>query len=153
MIRFNDTRAAIEIARAAKVELSPLALCISQHDDDGALEGGALFEGFNGATVYTHVAGFTPGWCKPAWLFTVSDFCFNHLKVNQVLGVVGVNNQPAVDFDLKFGYEIVVTLPGYFPGEDAYLMRLTRDRCRFLTEAYQKRYERDRLRSLLAHAA
>ncbi len=153
MIRFRDSNAAMAVARASKVELSPLALCISQHDADGSLEGGALFEGYNGATVYTHVAGFTPGWCKPSWLYAVSDFCFNHLKVNQVLGVVGVNNKAAVDFDLKFGYEIVVTLPGYFPGEDAHLMRLTRDRCRFLGDAYRKRYERDRLSQLTAHAA
>lgn len=153
MIQFDNKLAANAIARAAKVELSPFALCLSQHDDDGALLGGALFEGFNGATVFSHVAGFAPGWCKPAWLYAVSDFVFNHLKATQVLGVVHVDNKAAVDFDLNFGYEFVVTLPGYFPEGDAYLMRLTRDKCRFLGDAYRKRYDRDRMKHAAAPAA
>ena len=153
MIRFDDKLAAFAIAKAAAVELHPFSICVSQHDADGALEGGALFEGFNGAAVFSHVAGFTPGWCKPAWLYAVSDFVFNHLKANQVLGLVPVENKAAVDFDLNMGYEFVVTLPGYFPEGDAYLMRMTKDKCRFLGERYQKRYNRDRLRHAAARAA
>lgn len=144
MIRFDDKLAAFAIAKAANVQLTPFAMCVSQHDADGALEGGALFEGYNGATVYTHVAGFAPGWARPAWLYAVSDLCFRHLKVRQVLGVVSVDNKKAVDFDTKFGFVPLVTLPGYFPEGDAYLMRLTEDRCRFLGDPYRKRYDRER---------
>lgn len=153
MIRFGDNLAAVAIAKAANVTLTPFMICVSQHDDDGCLQGGILFEGFNGAAVYTHVAGFTPGWCKPAWLYAVSDFAFNHLKVNQALGTVPTNNEAAVDFNLNLGYDFVVTLPGYFPEGDAYLMRLTRDKCRFLGDSYRKRYDRDRLKHAAARAA
>lgn len=153
MIRFDDKLAAFAIAKAAKVQLNPFSMCISQHDADGALEGGILLEGFNGATVYSHVAGFTSGWCKPAWLYAVADLVFNHLKANQALGIVPVDNKAAVDFDLNLGYEFVVTLPGYFPEGDAYLMRMTKDNCRFLGERYRKRYERDRLKNAAARAA
>jgi|GEM_PF-3915721 len=40
MIRFDDKLAAFAIAKAAKVRLNPFSICISQHDADGALEGG-----------------------------------------------------------------------------------------------------------------
>lgn len=145
MIRFNDVRAMNQIGQAAEVMITPFVQCISWHDSDGVVAGGALFDGFNQSVVYTHVAGFRPNWANPAWLYAVSDFCFNHLKVRKVLGIVSVNNEEAIRFDKAFGFKIVATVDDYFPNGAAYLMELTRADCRFLNDRYRRFYDRHRL--------
>ena len=153
MIQFDDKLAALAIAKAAETQLTPFAMCISWHDADGALAGGALFDGYNGASVHTHVAGFATGWCKPAWLYAVSDFCFNHLKVKRVIGIVSVHNLEALQFDLNFGFKPEFVIDEYFPTGAAQVLTLRREDCRFLGPAYKRAYDRLRDKHAAAHAA
>ncbi len=145
MIRFGDAQAMNQIGQAAEVIVTPFTQCISWHDSDGSVAGGALFDNFNGSVVYTHVAGFRPNWASPVWLYTVSDFCFDKLKVKKVLGIVSVSNEEAIRFDKAFGFKIVATIDDYFPNGAAHLMSLVREDCRFLSGKYRRYYDRHRL--------
>lgn len=154
MIRFNDGLALARIAEmSGNPPLTMGALCIANYDDDGALEGGMIFDQFNGQTVFCHIAGLHDRWFTPAFAFATSDFAFTHLKAKKVLGIMRSGNEHALEFAQKSGFAVENVLRDFFPSGDAYLVSLVEEDCPYLADRYRKRYDRERLKMAAAKAA
>lgn len=100
---------------------------------NGALVGGCVFEGYNGASINIHVASDGSGhWLNREFLFAVFDYPFRQLGVKRVTGIVPSCNEQARRFDEKVGFELETTLKDAHPNGDLLIYKMTRDKCRWL---------------------
>jgi len=111
---------------------SPHFRCLGSIDRTGTqLRGVVGYDGFNGASVVMHMAG-EPGWIDKAMLFAAFDYPFNVMKCNQVLAMVPSGNTAALEINRRLGFETVAELQGAHPDGALFVMRMTRDNCRWL---------------------
>lgn len=100
---------------------------------DGQLVAGVLYEGFNGQSVWTHIAS-QPGapWTRE-FLRYIFEYPFNELGVQSIFGWVEACNEKARRFDEKLGFEVDACLREAGPdGQDVLIYRMRRDQCRFI---------------------
>lgn len=93
-------------------------------------------DGWLGKTAQIHVA-FAEGWHYPPreMLRAVFKHCFDHCKLEMLLGVVNSNNERAMRFDRHLGFRVLHTLPGmHDDGGDILLLGMHRKECRYLKE-------------------
>lgn len=101
---------------------------------DGVLVAGVLYEGFNGRSVWTHIAA-EPGarWLTRDFLRYIFEYPFNEMGVQSVFGWVESRNERARRFDEKLGFEIDACLQDAGPdGQDILIYRMRRDQCKFI---------------------
>jgi len=101
---------------------------------EGELIAGVLYEGFNGQSVWMHVAAM-PGkrWMTRDYLRACFQYPFLQLGVESVFGWVTADNEEAQRFDEHLGFTVDAVLKGAGPhGVDVLLYRMRRDQCRFL---------------------
>ncbi len=97
---------------------------------DGLLVAGAMFDYYNGASVFAHIA--VTGRFSKAWLHAICHYPFIHLGCNTVIGLVASDNKKAQRFDENFGFKRQVELAGADPSGSMYIYTLKKDDCRFL---------------------
>jgi hypothetical protein len=106
--------------------------CLGSVDStDTVLRGVVGYDGFNGASVVMHMAG-EPGWIDKAMLHAAFDYPFNEMDCNQVLAFVPSGNEAALKINARLGFELVVKLSGAHPDGALFVMRMTRDNCKWL---------------------
>lgn len=111
---------------------SPLMKCIGSVDStDTVLRGVVGYDGFNGASVVMHMAG-EPGWIDKSMLTAAFDYPFNVMGCNQVLAMVPSGNAAALKINRRLGFEVVAELDGAHPDGSLFVMRMTRDNCKWL---------------------
>lgn len=106
--------------------------CIGLEDDTGIVVG-VLFDSFNGASVFMHVAA-VPGksWMDRKILWICFDYPFNQLKVKKIFGLVEEGNQAAREFDENLGFVREATLTDAAPSGSLLVYSMTRSQCRWL---------------------
>lgn len=131
-IVFDDLACAKQIAAAACCVYSP------EHDHciarvkDGRLLGGVIYQGYTGASIEMHVAGFWPQWLNKSMLFVVFGYPFYQLGCLKVIGRVNENNKRALEFDLKLGFNEEARIRDVYPEGDLLILSMRRDECRWL---------------------
>ena len=90
------------------------------------------YDGYNGASVVMHMAG-EPGWIDKAILHAAFDYPFNEMGCNQVLAFVPSGNTSALEIEPRLGFEVVIELQGAHPDGSLFVMRMTRDNCKWLS--------------------
>ena len=141
MIRlaFNDDAIGRYVAETAKCAFHPgLDTTIGVVDDSHGPEspayvrGGVIFTGYTGASIWIHVAGRDEKWITRDMLAVTFHYPFRQLGVGRLFGIVEATNQPALDFDLKLGFQIAAVLPGMFASGAGLVVMMERSECRWL---------------------
>lgn len=112
----------------------------------GEIVAGLLYERFTGASVTMHQAVAYPGAVTKDFLWYVFYYPFCQLGVERLTGYVESSNTPAIELNLKLGFEIEARLERACPGGDLLIMRMFKENCRFLTRG--KRNGRQRRSTL-----
>lgn len=91
-------------------------------------------DGWLGKTAQIHVA-FASTWSYPPkqMLQAVFLHCFNHCKIETLLGVVNSNNVRALKFDERIGFREIARLPKqHEDGGDMVLLAMKQDECAYM---------------------
>ena len=97
---------------------------------DGSLVAGAMFDGFNGASIFAHIA--ITGQITREWLWFISYYPFVQLGCQVVIGLVNETNLAAQRFDEHFGFVEQARIPHAAPGGALIIYALKKAECRFL---------------------
>jgi len=90
--------------------------------DDTAPVAGAIFDGYNGKSIHSHL------WIAPgrnpsrAFWFACFDYMFRQCGVETVIGTVPSSNVRAQKLDEHLGYRLTATIPNYYPNGDDMLL-------------------------------
>lgn len=132
MIEFGNIEHGFQIADAAGTIFNPAAdQCISV-TREGNLAGGVIYQGYTGASIGMHSAGFLPNWATRDFLFVIFGYPFNQLKVKTVFGQVPETNTRALEIDLKLGFKQVARIEDVFPTGACLVLAMRREDCRWL---------------------
>lgn len=93
---------------------------------------GALFEGCNGASIRVHLAIEGKSSVNREFLWFVSYYPFEQLRVNKVIALVEASNDDSVRWTEHFGFTREATLRDAAPKGDLLIYSMTRDQCRWL---------------------
>ena len=100
---------------------------------------GAMFEGYNGASVIVHLTGLGKRWMNREYLWFCFCYPFEQLRVTKLIGVVESDNLDAQRLNTHFGYTLEATLKDAAPKGDLLIYSMTRDQCKWLTLKEQYR--------------
>lgn len=103
-------------------------------EEDGQLSAGVIYEGYNGQSVWMHVAA-VPGrrWMTRDYLRCCFDYPFNVMNVNRISGWVEADNMEARRFDENLGFKHETTLSKAGKnGTDVMVYVMWKDQCRFI---------------------
>jgi hypothetical protein len=132
MIVLNRTHHGRAIAEASGTTFNPETDRVIARVEDGALWGGVTFQGYTGASIQMHMAGFVPRWADRDMLWVAFDYPFNQLKCRKVFGQVPETNTKALEIDLKLGFKIIAKIDDVFPDGACLVLALAREDCRWL---------------------
>jgi hypothetical protein len=96
------------------------------------LLGGVIYQGYTGASIRAHIAGFTPRWIDKDMLWMMFHYPFEQLGVNKIIGHVHSTNLKALDFNRKLGFKEEARIEGVFRDADLVIMSMRREECRWL---------------------
>lgn len=110
---------------------SPWVQCITCVEDGRAIAG-ALYDGYNTASVSAHI--WIEDQCKPSkeWMAAIFDYPFNRLGVKKIIGQVNTKNIEAVKLDEHFGFVLEGRIADFFEDGDLLMYTMTREQCRIL---------------------
>jgi hypothetical protein len=132
MIVFNDIRHGHKIAGAAGSIFNPACdQCIS-NVVGGELLGGLTFQGYTGASIQGHMAGFHPNWLTRDLIWVGFDYPFNQLGCSMIFAQIPETNTRSLEMNQKLGFKIVSRIEGVFPDGACMVLALAREDCRWL---------------------
>lgn len=105
--------------------------CIARVED-GVLLGGVTYQGYTGASIQMHMAGFRENWASRDFLWVAFDYPFNQLKCRKVFGQVPETNTRALEIDQKLGFKVIAKIADVFPDGACIVLALAREDCRWL---------------------
>jgi RimJ/RimL family protein N-acetyltransferase len=103
-------------------------------EKDGELIAGAVFESWNGAVVYGHLAIANKYGINREFLKFNFQYVFNQLKAKKLIGMVASTNTDAIKLDENFGYVLEATIKDGVPNGDMLIYTMTKEQCRFLKD-------------------
>lgn len=107
------------------------AQCIGL-ERDGELVAGVMYDWFNGASIYMHVAAEGANWLNREYLRVCFDYPFRQLGCNVVFGLVAEGNAKARRFDEHLGFTLHTTIPDAHPEGSLLLYVMRKADCRYL---------------------
>lgn len=132
MILFNEPGHGQLIATAAGCSFDPEKDVVITRNGNREVLGGVIYQGYTGASVRLHVAGFTPHWGSIDMLWVCFDYPFNQLDCKKLIGFVPSFNEEALAFDYKLGFKYLTRIPGVYPGGDLIILEMSREDCKWL---------------------
>jgi RimJ/RimL family protein N-acetyltransferase len=120
------------IAEAAGTIANPACDFSIVRVEDGRLLGGVIYQGYTGASIRMHAAGFVPRWVDKDMLWMAFHYPFEQLGCGKVLGFVHSTNLKALDFNRKLGFKEEARITGVFRDADLVIMTMRREDCRWL---------------------
>jgi len=96
------------------------------------LLGGVIYQGFKGASIGIHAAGFDPHWLSNDMLWISFSYPFEQLNVSKLIAQVPSSNRKALEFDLKLGFKEEARIADAFIGADLLVLTMRRENCRWL---------------------
>ena len=109
----------------------PRVQCIG-YERDGYLVAGVMYECWNAASLWIHVAGEGKHWLTREFLRVAFDYPFNQLKAKVLVGLVPANNTKARRFDEHLGFKLLGPIPDGHKDGDLLVYTMRRDECRWL---------------------
>lgn len=109
------------LATAIDLSPSPNAVCVAEFDDSAPVCG-AIFDGYNGRAIHSHIwvaPGRRPG---RAFWYTCFDYMFRQCGVHTVIGTVPSKNVAAQKLDEHLGYRLNSVIKNYYPDGDDMLL-------------------------------
>lgn len=103
---------------------------------NGKIIAGVVFTEFNGRNVKVHQA--IEGRINRQYLWTLSDYAFNQLKVDRVTGEIPQGNKKAQRAAEKIGFRLETTLKDAHPSGDILVYVIRKKDCRWLNENLYK---------------
>jgi hypothetical protein len=101
---------------------------------------GVVYEDYNGANVCMHQR--IVGRLTPAFLWNAFHYPFMQLGCVRVTGLVPDDNRKALALNLHLGFEIEARLERARRGGDLIVMRMFRERCRFIRPEWVEKAKR-----------
>lgn len=100
---------------------------------DGELIAGVLFDSWNGASMYVHIAAL-PGrvWANREFLRICFAYAFQQVQCKKLIGMAGSKNFKARRFDEHIGFVLEATLKDAHPDGDLIIYTMTKEQCRWL---------------------
>ena len=106
---------------------------IGCRDRLGNLVGGVVYNNFTRNDCHMHVGGIGQ-WLTRRMIGECFRYPFIQLGCSRVTGTVSSDNEHALDFDFRLGFQHEGTLRHYFAdGRDLILLGMLREECRWLT--------------------
>ena len=101
---------------------------------DGELTAGVLYEGFNGRSMWMHVAANPGGrWLTREFLRYCFHYPFVEAGVDRVFGWVDAANAAARRFDEHLGFKPVAVIPGASrTGGEVVVYAMNKSECRYV---------------------
>lgn len=99
---------------------------------NGEVKAGVVFDHWNGKSVAMHVAVEDPRAITRKFTWLCFDYAFNQIGADKLLGFVAQDNEDALNFDLKLGFEVEAVVRDACPGGDLLILTMTREQCRWL---------------------
>jgi RimJ/RimL family protein N-acetyltransferase len=105
-------------------------------EDEGELKAGVVYEGYNGHTVWMHVAAVPGGhWLTRNYLHACFAYPFLQLRVPRVRAYVEASNARSMRFSRHLGFVKEAVLGGAASdGGDLFVLVMARDWCRYIQE-------------------
>ncbi len=103
---------------------------------NGKIVAGVVYTDYNKRNVFVHQA--IEGRLTREYLWTISDYPFNQLKVERVTGIIPEGNALARKAAEKLGFVLETTLPDAHPSGDLLVYVMRRKDCRWLNENIYK---------------
>lgn len=94
---------------------------------------GAMYEGYNGASVCVHLTGTGKRWMNREYLWFCFYYPFEQLRVKKLVGYVESDNLDAQRLNDHFGYTLEATLKDAAPKGDLLLYTMTKEQCKWLS--------------------
>ena len=133
MIEFGNKQHGERIAEAAGFICGPSDVVISRTDDWGKLLGGTVQYEYTGRAISMHVAGFAPNWINKDLLWVVFHYPFVQLGCASIFCQIKSDNEKAIKFVDRIGFEPEVIIRDVFPGNvDLVVRRMYASTCRWL---------------------
>ena len=109
------------LAQVMDMVVTANCVCVSEFDDEKPIAG-ALFEGYNGKAIHSHI-WIAPG-RRPSRRFwwACFDYMFRQCGVETVIGTVPSSNMAARKLDEHLGYRLNSVVPNYYPNGDDMLL-------------------------------
>lgn len=99
---------------------------------DGKLIAGVVYQDYNGVNIAMHVAAEGKNWLCREYLWFCFYYPFVQLGVKRVTGMTAGNNEIALRFQLNLGFEREFTMKDAHPDGDLVILKMTRDKCKWL---------------------
>lgn len=136
----DDLMCANQIAAAVSCVYAPTHDHCIARVKDGRLLGGVIYQGYTGASVEIHVAGFDPHWLSRDILWAAFGYAFIQLGCLKVIGRVQATNERALEFDLKLGFKEEARISDVYPDGDLLILTMRREDCRWLNLPPRRRF-------------
>jgi RimJ/RimL family protein N-acetyltransferase len=120
------------IAKSAGAIYNPAVDIAISRTEDGVLFGGVLYNGFTGASINCHMAGFNPRWGSRDMLWVCFDYPFNQLGCKKIFAQIPAQNVHAIKVNLKMGFVVETVIKDVFVEDDLVVLSMARDNCRWL---------------------
>ena len=115
-----------------------VALDFHYHDQtiglerDGELVAGVLYQDYNGANVFMHVASEGAHWLNREFLWFAFYYPFVQMKVKRVTATVKSGNAASLRFVRHLGFTDEFTMVDGAPDGDLEILKMTKANCRWL---------------------
>lgn len=117
--------------RTGGVFLPQISQCIGQLDSNGNVVAGVVFEGYNGATMKSHIAVEAGHSLNRQMLWAIGRYAFEEMKVKKLIGIVDSTNEKALKLDKKFGFVEECRIAGGTPDGDMVILSLSPENYRY----------------------
>jgi len=132
MIQVSNPAHGYAIAAASGTIFNPAVDQVIARVENGRLWGGVTYQGYTGASIQVHMAGFVPRWCDRDTLWVTFDYPFNQLNCRKVFGQVPETNAKSLEICLRLGFKIIAKIDDVFPDGACLVLALAREDCRWL---------------------
>jgi RimJ/RimL family protein N-acetyltransferase len=99
---------------------------------DSKIVAGVVYEGFNGASVKTHIAIDDKEYLTKDFIRIIFQYPFLQLKCKKLIGIVDSSNAAALRLNEKLGFVKEGELKGASLTGDLVLMTMTKEQCKYL---------------------
>lgn len=107
---------------------------IGKLDELGNVVCGAIFEDWNGANLYMHIA--IESKITAQFLALLADYAFNQANVKRLTGIIPSTNKQSINFAIRCGFVLESTLRQATLDGDLLVFRLFKNECPYLKSRY-----------------
>jgi hypothetical protein len=101
-------------------------------EKNGDLVAGVMYDYYNGASIYMHVAAIGKNWMNRDFLWFVFYYPFIQIGAKVIIGLVESDNLQAIKFDEHIGFKLNQKIPDASPNGDLLVYTMKKDDCKWL---------------------